>query len=144
MRGRAIQVLLVLLLADSGRAWATSRVTAMATINIFHSAACNELDIDSTYIATVLVLENIDKGYPLGTWGELRTCGFIGVLLQQCNRSITSKQSGDSVTCGTYQHGAKCNKEYHSRADAFLGNQYYGIGASDQTNCDSEACIIAE
>jgi hypothetical protein len=142
MRLRSRLLFSLLLLAHALAAHAQSQVRADATIFIFHSAACNELDIDSSYTATLLKLDPAEKGYPLGAWGELRACGFIGLLFQECTRSIMPKMAGESVTCRTYQHGAKCGKEYFSRADAFYGNQYYGVGASDLTNCDSEPCSI--
>ena len=119
-------------------------VRAFADINVYHVDACNELDIEGSHQALLVDLDLSDAGYPLGVWGEIRACGFLGFLFKECHQSLNNAVKGSIATCVTYHHTAKCNKEYKTRTDAFYGNEWWGIGDVQHSGCDSEECIIPD
>lgn len=143
---KLIRSSLLLLVPLSPLAAQVTRVMADTDIGFDENGPCNELDVMGSHRLTLVDLNTtFDSGYPLNVGGQLRTCGFFSLLLDDCQASLPGPQwKGRTVTCSTFKHGVGCKKEYIAKTTGSIGNAFLEVhGAAHNTGCDSQPCTYA-
>jgi hypothetical protein len=123
-----------------------TRVMADTDMGFDETGPCNELDVMATHRLILVDLNTtFDSGYPLNVGGQLRTCGFFSLLLDDCEASLSGPQwKGRTVTCSTFKHGVGCKKEYIAKTTGSIGNAFLEVdGDAHSTGCDSQPCTYA-
>jgi hypothetical protein len=140
---KLIRSSLLLLVPLSPLAAQVTQVVADTDIGFDANGPCNELDAMGSHRLVLVELNTtFDSGYPLNVGGQLRMCGFLSVLLDDCEASLPGpQQKGRTVSCSTFRHGVGCKKEYIGKTTGSLGNAFLEVdGDAHSTGCQGEPC----